>query len=165
MDMASSLVHHPGLGTTFSSGSELSGLEGLVNAATGGSTDPSVQAAINHHHYGYHTHPHHTHTHPHSHGGHHGVHHGYNQHLPPPPPMQQRVAYFNQTMEDVASSSSTSLLGLGGLTSQNNSGSNESSYSPNSTTNNLPTSTVKIKSGKLQKFKLTFAINLLFWFL
>eukprot|EP00093_Oithona_nana_P004099 04099.XXX_72275_68697_1 [CDS] Oithona nana genome sequencing. len=130
MDMASSLVHHPGLATpsqaNFQTSSDLSGLEGLVNAAA--AHDPN-----NYYH-------HHHHQHHHAATAMHQVHSGYNQY-----PNQQRSSYFDD--------STTSLLGLGSLGSTTvasaasaSSSNNNESYSPNSTTNNVPSSTVKIKS-------------------
>ncbi len=140
--MASSLVHHPGLGAAasanFQASSDLSGLEGLVNAAA----DPNYHHYHHHHHQGY---PHH----PHAHGYHHQA--TQNQYHHP----NQR-SYF----ED----SSSLLTGLGSLTTSvtsaavaaassvasSSSNNNNESYSPNSTTNNLPSSTtVKIKTGEI----------------
>lgn len=139
--MASSLVHHPGLATpsqaNFQTSSDLSGLEGLVNAAA--AHDPN----------NYYHHHHHQHHHAATAASMHQVHPGYNQY-----PNQQRSSYFDD--------STTSLLGLGSLGSTTvasaasaSSSNNNESYSPNSTTNNVPSSTVKIKSGKNHRFYMT----------
>ena len=146
--MASSLVHHPGLATpsqaNFQTSSDLSGLEGLVNAAA--AHDPN----------NYYHHHHHQHHHAATAASMHQVHPGYNQY-----PNQQRSSYFDD--------STTSLLGLGSLGSTTvasaasaSSSNNNESYSPNSTTNNVPSSTVKIKSGKNHLFYLT-ASSILIW--
>lgn len=185
--MASSLVHHPGLSGTHSNnnnvvpglgsnfnpaaatasavaslaaaGSDLSGLEGLVNSA-----DPS----------NYYHHHHHQPAHPHSHQMHQVHHHGYhasNQYHHHNP-LHHHQAGQNQSSASTRSyfedSPAGSLLGLGSLnignsvsnassatvgivapsSSSTSSNNNNESYSPNSTTNNMPSSTVKIKSGE-----------------
>ena len=143
--MASSLVHHPGLATSaaaagntvpnFQTSSDLSGLEGLVNAAA--AHDPN----------NYYHHHHHQHHHAATAASMHHAHTGYNQYTPGASAGHQQRSYF----ED----STTSLLGLGSLGSTTvasaasaSSSNNNESYSPNSTTNNVPSSTVKIKSGE-----------------
>jgi len=173
---SSSLVHHPGLassttglptsaGSTHnfnplahaaasvvsgSTSSDLSGLEGLVNAAAANAHDPNNYYAVHAHHH-----------HQHHHGMHqvHHPHHGYssanNYHHPASSHHQHHQTGSSRSyFED----STSSLLGLGSLgssvtaqaqlaqASSSSSNNNNESYSPNSTTNNLPSSTVKIKT-------------------
>ena len=156
---------HAGLGAASAGLTELGGLEGLVNNGVGGGA--SVGAEHHHHHQLHHHHHaqmhhahhvaqqahhhaalsshHHMQSHPqhhmtstaqgHSVGGHpHSVlHHPSNQPLPPHRPFTPPGSLSSHQL------TSTSL----------DSGSaNGPSYSPNSTTAHLPSSTVKIKSGK-----------------
>jgi len=182
MDMASSLVHHPGLATSTTVGggivpgsgfgnsaasvtgaavsaaaSDLSGLEGLVNAAA--AHDP---ASYYHHHAA--AHQHHISGANHIHSGSsshhmaaqpstHQMHHGYNQHFSSAAAAHHAAhAHAAHPQRSYFEESTSSLLGLGSLASSTSGGgsssvvTNNESYSPNSTTNNLPSSTVKIKS-------------------
>ena len=174
--MASSLVHHPGLATSTTVGvvpgsgfgnsasavagaavgaaavnavaaSDLSGLEGLVNAAA--AHDP---ASYYHHHHQHHAAANHIHAGSHHHAGavqaSHQMHHGYNQHFSS---AAAHHATHHAPQRSYFEESTSSLLGLGSLASSTSGSSvtNNESYSPNSTTNNLPSSTVKIKSGKI----------------
>ena len=134
-----------GFNTNSVASADLSGLEGLVNAAA--AHDP---ASYYHHHQHHHHASHHQTAHGiQSHQMHHNAYqqHFHSAHHVQPPQITDRRSYFEE---------SSSLLGLGSLAASSTSASasastgtttNNESYSPNSTTNNLPSSTVKIKSG------------------
>ena len=138
-----------GFNTNSVASADLSGLEGLVNAAA--AHDP---ASYYHHHQHHHHASHHQTAHGiQSHQMHHNAYqqHFHSAHHVQPPQITDRRSYFEE---------SSSLLGLGSLAASSTSASasastgtttNNESYSPNSTTNNLPSSTVKIKSGN-EKF-------------
>ena len=140
MDMlgSASLVH-PGLGA--GGLTDLSGLESLVSNSTGG-VDP---LGGHHSHHGLHSshqlhqlHSGHSHSHHHHNLTHH-LHHPPNQPLPPHRP-------FTPPGSLSALTSSTSSV----LNNNNNSIGSvvDSSYSPNSTSGHLPSSTVKVKPGR-----------------
>ena len=148
-----SLVH-AGLGATSTGGAftDLSGLEGLVNNAVGGSSSDSSSLQSHHsgvgHHYPHH-HSHHAHHHAHHH--HPSVHHHSsfsfhhpNQPLPPHRPFTPPGA-LNSSNSHLHSS----LVSSGDNNTHSSNSHTSHSYSPNSTTtSHMPTSTVKIKSGK-----------------
>ena len=140
MDMlgSASLVH-AGLGATSTGAfTDLSGLEGLVNNAVGGASDSlqSHHSGVGHH-YPHHAHHHHHHSSVHHHSSF-SFHHP-NQPLPPHRPFTP-PGTLNSHLH-------SSLVSSGDNNANSSNAHTNHSYSPNSTSH-MPTSTVKIKSGK-----------------
>ncbi len=103
----------------------------------------------------------HNHTHHLQHNLSHSLHHPPNQPLPPHRPFTPPGSLNALTSHATSSSSSV----LNNNNNNNNLGSVvDSSYSPNSTTSHLPSSTVKVKPGKLQSvFNSNYAFKKTYW--
>ena len=134
MDMlGSASLMHAGL-------TDLSGLEGLSDL----SHHHHAAAAAHHHYYAqHHVHQGSHHVHP-SVAHHHQPH--QNQPLPPHRP-------FTPPTASALTSLQSSLASVNNVSTSGIVGGVDPSYSPNSTSSHLPTSTVKIKAGKLSRQK------------
>ena len=141
--LGSASLVHPGLGT--GGLTDLSGLESLVSNSQGGGdllgghhSHHTLHHSTQHQLHQLHSGQHHSHHH-------HQLHHPPNQPLPPHRPFTPPGSLGGLTSHATSSSSSV----LNNNNNNNSIGSVvDSSYSPNSTTNHLPSSTVKVKPGK-----------------
>ena len=148
MDMlGSASLMHAGL-------TDLSGLEGLSDL----SHHHHAAAAAHHHYYAqHHVHQGSHHVHPVS-AHHHQPH--QNQPLPPHRP-------FTPPTASALTSLQSSLASVNNVSTSGIVGGVDPSYSPNSTSSHLPTSTVKIKAGKsfLGPFQKSLDLGFYFWLL